>query len=61
MLHVALYSSKGKDRLLGRWLMTLKYLVTLPTNCKHKRASLALARDGSIAGTFLLCDRKLHV
>jgi len=59
VLDVRVYSSQGRDQLLGRWVMTMKYLVTLPSYCKHK-PPLSLASDGSVSGTFFLCDRALH-
>jgi hypothetical protein len=46
------------SRLLGQWLITAKYLRTLPTHCKHSR--IKVYPDSAIDGTFLLCDAALH-
>ena len=59
VLHVCVYSSVGRDQLLGQWVLTLKYLVTQPDYCKHA-PPLARSRDGSVSGTFLLSDAKLR-
>ena len=47
-----------KPRLLGLWFMTVKYLILFPDYCKH--STIAMHGNGSIAGTFLLTDPKLH-
>jgi hypothetical protein len=39
--------------------MTIKYLITLPTYCKHK-APLSQAKSGCVSGTFLLSNHGLH-
>jgi len=59
VLHVCVYSSVGRDQLLGQWVLTLKYLVTQPDYCKHA-PPLTRSRDGSISGTFYLSDAKLR-
>jgi len=28
--------SQGRDGIIGRWVMTIKYLATMPAYCKHQ-------------------------
>lgn len=51
-------TATSKPTLLGQWVMTAKYLIVMPSHCKH--SALRVHKDGSCAGTFLLSDAGLH-
>lgn len=59
VVDMRVFSSQGRDQCVGRWVMTMKYLITLPTYCKHK-APLSQDKNGCISGTFLLADHGLR-
>lgn len=63
VLHVSVYDDTGRagvhdrgDKLLGQWVMTLKWLAMDPTYCEH--SSLHVEGDGSMRGWFVLEDSK---
>jgi len=52
--------SQGRDGIIGRWVMTTKYLATLPGYCKHQPRTLERSSDGCVSASFLLCGPERH-